>query len=61
MISFPGTILGAYIVGLAENTLMQLLNQWVGFNFSFKPAVPFAIIILVLLIRPQRLTMDDRS
>ncbi|MBV7329852.1 branched-chain amino acid ABC transporter permease [Chloroflexi bacterium TSY] len=61
MTSFPGTILGAYIVGFAENTLMQLLNQWVGLDFSFKPAVPFAIIILVLLIRPQGLTMNDRQ
>ena len=54
--SFPGTILGAYIVAFAENTLMQALNHWFGLDFSFKPAVPFVIIILVLLIRPQGLT-----
>ena len=56
MTSFTGTILGAYVVGFAENTLMQFLNHWVGLDFSFKPAVPFVIIILVLLIRPQGLT-----
>lgn len=54
--SFPGTILGAYVVAFAENTLMQMLNYWFGLDFSFKPAVPFVIIILVLLIRPQGLT-----
>lgn len=56
MTSFSGTILGAYVVGLAENTVMELLNHWLGLDFSFKPAIPFAIIILVLLFRPQGLT-----
>ena len=56
MTSFSGTILGAYIVGLSENLLMQLLNFWFGLDFSFKPAIPFTIIILVLLFRPQGLT-----
>jgi branched-subunit amino acid ABC-type transport system permease component len=56
MTSFSGTILGAYVVGLSENLVMQLLNQWFGLDFSFKPAIPFIIIILVLLFRPQGLT-----
>jgi branched-subunit amino acid ABC-type transport system permease component len=54
--SFSGAILGAYVVAFAENTLMQLLNHWLGLDFSFKPAIPFIIIILVLMIRPQGLT-----
>jgi branched-subunit amino acid ABC-type transport system permease component len=53
MTSFTGTILGAYVVALAENTLMQFLNSWFELDFSFKPAIPFVIIILVLLLRPQ--------
>ncbi|MFZ1771614.1 MAG: branched-chain amino acid ABC transporter permease [Caldilinea sp.] len=53
MRSFVGTILGAYIVAFGENTVMLLLNQTFGLDFSFKPAIPFVIIILVLLIRPQ--------
>jgi branched-subunit amino acid ABC-type transport system permease component len=53
MRSFVGTIMGAYIVALSENTIMLLLNQWFGLDFSMKPAIPFLIIILVLLIRPQ--------
>lgn len=54
--SFSGAILGAYVVAFAENTLMQLLNYWFGLDFSFKPAIPFVLIIIVLLIRPQGLT-----
>ncbi len=56
MTSFTGTILGAYVVGFSENALMQLLNHYFGLDFSFKPAIPFTIIILVLLFRPQGLT-----
>jgi branched-subunit amino acid ABC-type transport system permease component len=56
MTSFSGTILGAYVVGLSENLVMQLLNYWFGLDFSFKPAIPFTIIILVLLFRPQGFT-----
>lgn len=55
MTSFPGSILGAYVVAFSENTIMQLLNQSVGLDFSFKPAIPFMIIVIVLLVRPQGL------
>jgi branched-subunit amino acid ABC-type transport system permease component len=55
MTSFTGAILGAYVVGFAENTIMQLLNVGLGLDFSFKPVIPFAIIIVVLLLRPQGL------
>lgn len=53
MTSFIGTILGAYVVSFSENTVMQLLNYFFGLDFSFKPAVPFIIIVAVLLLRPQ--------
>jgi branched-subunit amino acid ABC-type transport system permease component len=56
MSSFVGTIFGAYVVSLSENLLMQWLNFQFGLDFNFKPAVPFLIIILVLLIRPQGFT-----
>ena len=55
MTSFTGAILGGYVVAFSENTLMQLLNQTVGLDFSFKPAIPFIIIVIVLLARPQGL------
>jgi len=54
--SFPGTILGAYVVGFSENTLMQVLHHYLGLDFSFKPAIPFIIIVAVLLFRPQGFT-----
>jgi branched-subunit amino acid ABC-type transport system permease component len=44
--------LGAYVVAFSENTLMQALNHYTGLDFSFKPAIPFIIIMLVLLLRP---------
>ena len=53
MTSFIGTILGAFVVSFSENLLMQWLNFQFGLDFSFKPAIPFIIIILVLLFRPQ--------
>jgi branched-subunit amino acid ABC-type transport system permease component len=58
--SFAGTILGAYLVALSENTLMQFLNIWFDLDFSFKPAIPVVFIILVLLLRPQGLTFRRR-
>jgi branched-subunit amino acid ABC-type transport system permease component len=59
--SFPGTILGAYLVAFSENTLMQLLNHYFGLDFSFKPAIPFLIIVIVLLIRPEGFTQFFKS
>ena len=56
MTSFTGTILGAYVVSFSENLLMQWLNFHFGLDFTFKAAVPFVIIILVLLLRPEGLT-----
>jgi branched-subunit amino acid ABC-type transport system permease component len=53
MTSFIGTIIGAYVVAFSENTVMQILNHYAGLDFSFKPAIPFVIIILTLLLRPQ--------
>lgn len=54
--SFPGTIIGAYVVSFSENMLMQFLNFYFDVDFSFKAAIPFIIIIGVLLIRPQGFT-----
>jgi len=54
--SFTGTILGAYVVAFSENTIMQILHHYIGLDFTFKPAIPFMIIVLVLLFRPQGFT-----
>lgn len=54
--SFAGTILGAYVVAFSENTVMLFLNFNFGLDLAYKPAIPFIIIIAVLLIRPQGFT-----
>ena len=54
--SFSGTILGAYVVAFSENTVMLFLNANYGVDLAYKPAIPFIIIIAVLLIRPQGFT-----
>ena len=54
--SFSGTILGAYVVAFSEHTVMLFLNFNFGVDLAFKPAIPFFIIIVVLLIRPQGFT-----
>lgn len=51
--SFPGTIIGAYVVAFSENTIMLFLNSNFSVDLAYKPAIPFIIIIAVLLIRPQ--------
>ena len=54
--SFSGTILGAYVVAFSENTVMLFINFNFGVDLAYKPAIPFIIIIAVLLIRPQGFT-----
>ena len=54
--SFSGTVLGAYVVAFSENTVMLFLNANYGLDLAFKPAIPFIIIIAVLLLRPQGFT-----
>ncbi|MCY4063210.1 MAG: branched-chain amino acid ABC transporter permease [Chloroflexi bacterium] len=54
--SFSGTILGAYVVAFSENTVILFLNVNYGVDLAYKPAIPFIIIIVVLLFRPQGLT-----
>ena len=54
--SFSGTIMGAYIVAFSENSVMLFLNFNFGVDLAFKPAIPFIIIIAVLLLRPQGFT-----
>ncbi|MFC3051919.1 ABC transporter substrate-binding protein [Kordiimonas pumila] len=47
--SFGGALVGALIVGLAES----IAGVW--FPASFAAAVPFGLLILILLVRPQGL------
>jgi branched-chain amino acid transport system permease protein len=47
--SMPGAMLGGVIVGVAEALSARFIEP------SFKSAISFALLILVLLVRPQGL------
>jgi branched-chain amino acid transport system permease protein len=47
--SLPGTIIGAYIIGLIESTSAFI------FSLYWAPVVLFVVLILVMIIRPQGL------
>ncbi|HIC86538.1 MAG TPA: branched-chain amino acid ABC transporter permease, partial [Desulfobacterales bacterium] len=49
MTSLPGSVFGAYIIGIVEN----LFGGYV--SIEFKGAVAFFIIVLILCIRPSGL------
>ena len=53
--SFYGTILGGYIIGLAEGIGIFLLNTYFGVEVAYKPVISLAIMVLVLLFAPQGL------
>jgi branched-chain amino acid transport system permease protein len=55
MVSVPATIAGAFLVGLAENPLMDSLNLVSGVSYAFKPLVAFSLAVIVILIRPTGL------
>jgi branched-chain amino acid transport system permease protein/neutral amino acid transport system permease protein len=44
-----GALIGGLVVGVSQ----EVSTEWI--NTGFKPAVPFAILILMLLVRPRGL------
>lgn len=52
LVSFWGTIIGGYIIGLAENLGITLMNTWFGINIAYRPLISFMIIIIVFLLKP---------
>ena len=50
--SFYGAILAAYTIGLAENVGVVFLARY-DISTDYRMAIPFVILILVLLFRPQ--------
>lgn len=59
--SMSGTVIGGYVVGFSENTVMDILNRYFGVNFIYKPILPFALIIIVLLFKPTGITPNATS
>ncbi len=50
--SVTGTVIGAYVVAFAQNTLMAFLNYYFAVPFSLSPIMPFILIVLILLFKP---------
>lgn len=59
--SMGGTVLGGYIVGLSENLVMDVLHNFFDVSLTYKPMLPFALIIVVLLFKPTGLTPNTMS
>jgi branched-subunit amino acid ABC-type transport system permease component len=53
--SFTGTIIGGYVVGFSQVTIMDFLHYYFGLSFGYQPLLPFALIIIILLLKPTGL------
>lgn len=52
--SLPGAVIGGLLVGLAENLSLLFINP------GYKTAMPFLLLLLVLLVRPQGIFAERR-
>jgi len=59
--SFTGTIIGGYIVCFSQNTLMDFLHYYFDVSFGYQPLLPFALIIIVLLVKPTGLVPNSQT
>lgn len=59
--SFTGTIIGGYLVGFAQNTLMSFLHYYFNVSFGYQPLLPFALIIIILLVKPTGIAPNAQS
>ena len=57
--SFVGTIIGGYLVGFSVNTLIIALNYYFGVPLGYAPLLPFAMIVVVLLVKPTGLAPNS--
>ena len=54
-LTFYGTVIAGYIIGLAENVGAYILNQTFGVPTEYKLLITFSIMIIVLIARPSGL------
>jgi branched-subunit amino acid ABC-type transport system permease component len=54
-LTFYGTVIAGYTIGLAENIGAYLLNQIFGVPTQYKLLITFSIMIIVLIVRPSGL------
>jgi branched-subunit amino acid ABC-type transport system permease component len=59
--SFVGTIIGGFIVGFSTNTVIEALNYYFGVSFGYAPLLPFAMIVIILLLKPTGLAPNSQT
>jgi len=59
--SFTGTIIGGYIVAFSRVTLMDFLHYSFGLSYGYQPLLPFALIIIILLLKPTGLAPTSQT
>ena len=59
--SFSGTIIGGYIVAFSQNTFMDFLHYYFNVSFGYQPLLPFALIIIILLVKPTGLAPNSQT
>jgi len=55
--SIPGAIVGGLVLGVAESVIPYLLREWFGWQeaFAWKDAIAFALLIVILVVKPTGL------
>lgn len=59
--SFVGTIIGGYIVGFSTNMIIEALNYYFGVPLGYAPLLPFAMIVVVLMVKPTGLAPSSQT
>jgi neutral amino acid transport system permease protein len=59
--SFVGTIIGGFLVGFSTNTIIEALNFYFNVPIGYAPLLPFAMIVVVLLVKPTGLAPNSQS
>lgn len=57
LVSFPGTVLGGFVIGFSENLGMWFANRSLGIDPAYKPIVAYLAIAITLLIRQSGLSI----
>ena len=59
--SFVGTIIGGLLVGFSTNTIIEALFYYFGVPLGYAPLLPFAMIVVILLVKPTGLAPNSQT
>jgi len=59
--SFTGTMIGGFVVAFSRITLMDFLHFSFGLSYGYQPLLPFALIIIILLLKPTGLAPGSQA